>query len=155
MSKYAPLVRACSLTSASLAAIRFGSLPSTPFSCIGLSLLPSLSFCTLLSNRSQSLLNRAISSLFPSTARNTSSNRLREVCLLRIKERRSLSNPAIFFSNFAFSNKSVFPERMATYSEKFIPDFSSMLPSSMVRLPRRLFFSCSMNNCLLYSRLNL
>ena len=41
--------------------------------------------------------------------------------LLRMNACRSLSKPAIFFSNFAFSNKSVFPERMATYSEKKSP----------------------------------
>ena len=148
-------MQAFSLISESLAAMRFGSLPSTPLSVIGLSLLPSLSFCTRLWYKSQSLWKRIISSLFPSTVRTTSSNRLREDDLLRMNACRSLSKPAIFFSNFAFSSKSVFPERMATYSEKFIPDFSSILPSSMVRLPIRLFLSCSMKSCLLCNRLNL
>lgn len=33
----------------------------------------------------------------------------------------SLSSPAICFSSLALSNRSVFPDRIATYSEKFIP----------------------------------
>lgn len=56
---------------------------------------------------------------------------------------------AICFSNLALSNRSVLPERMATYSEKFMPPCSSMLPSSMVRAPIVPFLSWVMNNCLL------
>ena len=68
---------------------------------------------------------------------------------------RSPSNEAIFFSSFALSSKSVLPESIAIYSEKFMPDFSSIAPSSMVRAPIAPDFNCEMNVCLQCSRLNL
>ena len=45
------------------------------------------------------------------------SNRMRESPLLRWNALRSPSKEAIFFSRRALSNRSVLPERMATYSE--------------------------------------
>ena len=68
---------------------------------------------------------------------------------------RSPSSDAIFFSNFALSSRSVLPESNAMYSEKFMPDFSSIAPSSMVRAPNAPDFNCEMNVCLQCSRLNL
>ena len=61
--------------------------------------------------------------------------------LPRCKDLRSLSREAICFSNLALSNRSVLLERMATYSKKFMPPCSSMLPSSMVRAPIMPFLS--------------
>ena len=37
---------------------------------------------------------------------------------------------------------------IAMYSEKFMPDFSSIAPSSMVRAPIAPDFNCDMNVCL-------
>ena len=68
---------------------------------------------------------------------------------------RSPSSDAIFFSNFALSSRSVLPESNAMYSEKFMPDFSSIAPSSMVRAPNAPLLSCEMNVCLQCRRLNL
>ena len=41
------------------------------------------------------------------------------------------------------------------YSEKFMPDFSSIAPSSMVRAPIAPDFNCDMNVCLQCNKLNL
>ena len=53
-------------------------------------------------------------------------------------------------SSFALSNRSVLPESNAMYSEKFMPDFSYIAPSSMVRAPIAPHLSWLMN-CLLYT----
>ena len=58
-----------------------------------------------------------------------------------LNDLRSPSSEAMRFSNFAFSSRSVLPDRMAMYSEKFMPDFSSIAPSSMVRAPIAPLFS--------------
>ena len=68
---------------------------------------------------------------------------------------RSPSSEAMRFSSFALSSRSVFPDRIAMYSEKFMPDFSSIAPSSMVLAPIAPLLSCEMNVCLQCSRLNL
>ena len=67
----------------------------------------------------------------------------------------SPSREATFFSSFALSSKSVFPERIAIYSEKFMPDFSSIAPSSMVLAPKAPLFNCEIKVCLQCRRLNL
>lgn len=41
------------------------------------------------------------------------------------------------------------------FNEKFMPDFSSIAPSSMVLAPIAPLLSCEMNVCLQCSRLNL
>ncbi len=125
----------------SLSPTIFGSLEFTPSNFIGLSLLPSLSVCTRLLKVSRSFVNRLIICVLLSMVRVLSSYLNVADDLLFTKPFFSLSKALIFFSNFAFSNKSVFPESIATYSEKFMPELSSILPSSMVRLPRLLFFS--------------
>ena len=49
----------------------------------------------------------------------------------------------------------VLPESNAMYSEKFMPDFSSIAPSSMVRAPIAPLLSWLMKVCLQCRRLNL
>ena len=60
-----------------------------------------------------------------------------------------------FFVQLGLSQQVVVPERMATYSLKLPPPFSSIAPSSMVRAARLRLLSWLMNTCLFCSRLNL
>ena len=144
-----PCVRSLSSISWSLAAITFGSSLATPSIFKGLSLLPSLLYCIRLSMAALSFLTRAImSSLLARFARKVSSL-MRDSPLPRWKALRSPSMPAIRFSNRALSSRSVFPESTATYSEKGMPPFSSMPPSSMVRQPMLFCLSWVMKSCLL------
>ena len=139
-----PCVRSLSSISWSLAAITFGSSLATPSIFKGLSLLPSLSYCIRLSMAALSFLTRAImSSLLARFARKVSSL-MRDSPLPRWKALRSPSMPAI-----RLSSRSVFPESTATYSEKGMPPFSSMPPSSMVRQPMLFCLSWVMKSCLL------
>ncbi len=72
-----------------------------------------------------------------------------------LNDLRSPSSDAIRFSSFALSKRSVLPDNNAMYSEKFMPDFSSIAPSSMVRAPIAPLLSCEMKVCLQCRRLNL
>ena len=72
-----------------------------------------------------------------------------------LNDLRSPSSEAMRFSSFALSSRSVLPESNAMYSEKFIPDFSSIAPSSMVRAPIAPLLSWLMKVCLQCRRLNL
>ena len=144
-----PWVRDLSSISASFLAMSLGSLPLTPCSSIRLRGLPWSSRWARCWKCCMSVLIRAIRSPFLVTVCMMFSSLASAEDLPRWKDLRSLSREAICFSNLALSNRSVLPERMATYSEKFMPPCSSMLPSSMVRAPIVPFLSWVMNNCLL------
>ena len=150
-----PWVRVLSSISANFGAMSLGSLPFTPSSSIRLRGLPWSSRCTRCPKCCRSVLIRVIRSSFLVTVCMIVSSLASAVDLPRLKDLRSLSREAICFSNLALSRRSVLPERMATYSEKFMLPCSSMLPSSMVRAPIVPFLSWVMNSCLLWSRLNL
>ena len=133
----------------------FSSVVSSPSILIGLSRLPSLSVCTAAVNFSQSSVMPAMTAWLFLSAEVLLSSFNSESRLPLWNDLRSPSSEAIFFSSFALSSKSVLPESIAMYSEKFMPDFSSIAPSSMVRAPNAPDFNCEMNVCLQCSRLNL
>ena len=117
--------------------------------------LPSLSRCTTLSYRSQSAFIRSIAASLLAMSWVMVWSRNSESPRPLLNDLRSLSNAAIRFSSFALSRRSVLPDRIAMYSEKFIPFFSSIDPSSIVRAPNAPLLSWLMNVALQWRRLNL
>ena len=67
----------------------------------------------------------------------------------------SFSNCIILLSSFVFSNRSVFPDRRATNSAKFMPLSSSIVSSSIRRTAIVPLLIWLMNICLFFNRLNL
>ena len=139
---YSPLVRAFSSISCRRAAMALMSvLSSTPLIVSLLMSCPSVSCSTRCSNRAKSDLASLILSKWKDTELSISANLPFAASRSRRKFLRSDSKVVIFLSSLAFSKRSVLPESTATYSEKFIPLSSSILPSSMVRLPSVFVFN--------------
>ena len=133
----------------------FSSAESTPSTFIILRRLPSLSVCTTDRKRFQSSVMASMKAVLLRNSPVFDSSLNSESRLPLLNDLRSPSSDAIRFSSFALSNRSVLPESNAMYSEKFMPDFSSIAPSSMVRAPIAPLLSWLMKVCLQCRRLNL
>ena len=135
-------MRALLLISCRRAAMTLMSvLSSTPLMTSLLMGLPSASRFTRFSKQAKSSFASLILSEWKDTELSISASFPVAASRSRRKFLRSDSRVAIFLSSLAFSKRSVLPESTATYSEKFMPQSSSIAPSSMVRLPSVLVFS--------------